>query len=54
MTNNNNLDKRVKNSNHLCTIHRKTTNSFIPLGSRGRDRMVVGFITTCATSADHN
>jgi hypothetical protein len=33
MINNNNLSKRVKNQNHTCTIHRKTTNSFIPLGS---------------------
>ena len=33
MTNNTNLDKRVKNQNHTCTIHRYTTNSFIPLGS---------------------
>jgi hypothetical protein len=27
------MKKRVKNQNHTCTIHRKTTNSFIPLGS---------------------
>jgi uncharacterized pyridoxamine 5'-phosphate oxidase family protein len=33
MTNNKNLGKRVKNQNHTCTIHRNTTNSFIPLGS---------------------
>ena len=33
MTNNKNLGKRVKNENHKCTIHRNTTNSFIPLGS---------------------
>ena len=33
MTNNKNLDKRVKNQNPTCTIHRNTTNSFIPLGS---------------------
>ena len=33
MTNNKNLGKRVKNQNHSCTIHRNTTNSFIPLGS---------------------
>jgi hypothetical protein len=33
MTNNTNLGKRVKNQNHKCTIHRNTTNSFIPLGS---------------------
>jgi hypothetical protein len=32
-TNNKNLGKRVKNENHKCTIHRNTTNSFIPLGS---------------------
>jgi hypothetical protein len=25
--------KKVKNLNHTCTIHRNTTNSFIPLGS---------------------
>jgi hypothetical protein len=33
MTNNKNLGKRVKNQNHTCTIHRNTTNSFIPLGN---------------------
>jgi hypothetical protein len=33
MTNNTNLGKRVKNQNHKCTIHRNTTNSFIPLVS---------------------
>ena len=33
MTNNKNLGKRVKNQNHTWTIHRNTTNSFIPLGS---------------------
>ena len=33
MTNDKNLGKRVKNQNHTCTIHRNTTNSFIPLGS---------------------
>jgi uncharacterized pyridoxamine 5'-phosphate oxidase family protein len=33
MTNNKNMGKRVKNQNHTCTIHRNTTNSFIPLGS---------------------
>jgi hypothetical protein len=33
MTNNKNLGKRITNQNHTCTIHRKTTNSFIPLGS---------------------
>ena len=33
MTNNTNLGKRVKNQNHKYTIHRNTTNSFIPLGS---------------------
>jgi hypothetical protein len=33
MTNNKNLSKRVKNQNHTCTIHRNTTNSFIPLGN---------------------
>jgi hypothetical protein len=33
MINNKNLSKRVKNQNHKCTIHRNTTNSFIPLGS---------------------
>jgi hypothetical protein len=33
MTNNKNRGKRVKNQNHTCTIHRNTTNSFIPLGS---------------------
>ena len=33
MTNNKNLGKRIKNQNHTCTIHRNTTNSFIPLGS---------------------
>jgi hypothetical protein len=33
MTNNTNLGKRIKNQNHTCTIHRKTTNSSIPLGS---------------------
>jgi hypothetical protein len=33
MTNNKNMVKRVKNQNHTCTIHRNTTNSFIPLGS---------------------
>jgi uncharacterized pyridoxamine 5'-phosphate oxidase family protein len=27
------MGKRVKNQNHTCTIHRNTTNSFIPLGS---------------------
>ena len=27
------MDKRVKNQNHICTIHRNTTNSFIALGS---------------------
>ena len=25
--------KRAKNQNHTCTIHRNTTNAFIPLGS---------------------
>jgi hypothetical protein len=31
---NKNLGKRVTNQNHTwCTIHRNTTNSFIPLGS---------------------
>jgi hypothetical protein len=24
---------RVKNQNHACTIHRNTTNAFIPLGN---------------------
>ena len=33
MTNNKNMGKRGKNQNHKCTIHRNTTNSFIPLGS---------------------
>jgi hypothetical protein len=33
MTYNKNMVKRVKNQNHTCTIHRNTTNSFIPLGS---------------------
>jgi hypothetical protein len=33
MTNNRNLSKRVKIQNNACTIHRNTTNSFIPLGS---------------------
>jgi hypothetical protein len=33
MTNNKNLGKRITNQNHTCTIHRNTTNSFIPLGS---------------------
>ena len=33
MTNNKNMVKKVKNLNHTCTIHRNTTNSFIPLGS---------------------
>jgi hypothetical protein len=33
MTNNKNLGKRVKNQNQKCTIHRNTTNSFIPLVS---------------------
>ena len=33
MTNNKNLGKRMKNQNHACTIHRNTTNSFIPLGN---------------------
>jgi hypothetical protein len=33
MTNHKNLGKRVKIQNHTCTIHRNTTNSFIPLGS---------------------
>ena len=33
MTNNKNMGKRVKNQNHKCTIHRNTTNSFIPLVS---------------------
>ena len=33
MTNNKNMGKRVKNQNHTCTIHRNTTNSFIPWGS---------------------
>ena len=33
MTNNKNLGKRVNNHNHKCTIHRNTTNSFIPLVS---------------------
>ena len=33
MTNNKNMDKRVKNQNHTCTIHRNTINSFILLGS---------------------
>ena len=33
MTKNKNLGKRVKNLNHTCTIHRNTTNSFIPLGN---------------------
>jgi hypothetical protein len=33
MTNNKNLGKRGKNQNHTCTIHRNTTNSFIPLCS---------------------
>jgi hypothetical protein len=27
------MDKRVKNQNHTCTIHRNTINSFILLGS---------------------
>jgi hypothetical protein len=29
-TNNKNLGKRIKIPNHTCTIHRNTTNSFIP------------------------
>jgi hypothetical protein len=33
MTNNKNMGKRIKNQNHTCTIHRNTTNLFIPLGS---------------------
>jgi hypothetical protein len=33
MTNNKNMSKMGKNQNHPCTIHRNTTNSFIPLGS---------------------
>ena len=33
MTNNKNVGKRVNNQNHTCTIHRNTTNSFIPLSS---------------------
>ena len=33
MINNKNLGRRVKNQIHKCTIHRNTTNSFIPLGS---------------------
>jgi uncharacterized pyridoxamine 5'-phosphate oxidase family protein len=33
MTNDKNLGKRVKNQNRTCTIHRNTTNSFMPLGS---------------------
>jgi hypothetical protein len=33
MTNNTNMGKRVKNQNHTCTIHRNTTNAFIPLGN---------------------
>jgi hypothetical protein len=33
MTNITNLGKRVKNQNHKYTIHKNTTNSFIPLGS---------------------
>jgi hypothetical protein len=33
MTNNKNLGKGVKNQKHKCTMHRNTTNSFIPLGS---------------------
>jgi hypothetical protein len=27
---------------------------FIPRGRRGRDRMVVGFTTTCAISSNHH
>jgi hypothetical protein len=34
MTNNTNLGKRIKNQNYACTIHRNTTNSFIPLSSK--------------------
>jgi hypothetical protein len=33
MTNTTHLGKRITNQNYACTIHRNTTNSFIPLGS---------------------